>query len=316
MPDAVPVAGSQFQKVCCPECGGISARSEDLYRTRRKPGMLWIAGVLGLLIYPVFKGGEILRWGPTALVPSTLLIAFFESAPEELVLDNSAIASIARNTRGLILIINNRDALSNRRLWAWQRAWLSWRLKRIWADSNDVGTIWRAFAVRDDFSWLGKSSEPYVRIAADRYIRIAEHLFDPDPRRAGGAMDVLGCIGPADRELPRSEILAAHAADLDQMMRGTGVDTQIIACRVVESAGVAFDPYLTTLVGIAKPGSQFPQGLDEAYEALAGLSMTSDKALKAFIDLYPSTGEGRSWQRAAERLRECRKEIAELLGPP
>ncbi len=310
MPGAVPVAGVQFQKVCCPECGGSIGRFGELYRTRRKGGMLWLAGVVGLLIYPVFKGGEMLRWGPRALVPSTLLIAFFESVPREFVLGNGSIGGLAsRNPYALVSSTSTIDCLAGRTLWEWQRAWLFRRLEGMRLESTDVETVWRALAMDGSRSWLWVSPE--------RYVRLAESLFDADSERAAEALDVLGSMGPLGGTiLPRSEIIAAHASDLDLMMKSPGLDRQVIACRVVESAGAAFDPYLPTLVLLAKLRGQSPHATNMAYEALAGLSMRSDNALKAFIELYQSTGGRGKWRYAAERLREHRKEIAELLDPP
>ncbi len=156
-----------------------------------------------------------------------------------------------------------------------------------------------------------------MKVSPDRYVRIAESLFEADPERRAEALDVLDFFRPPrGKFLPHSEIIAAHASDVDQMMRGPNAETQVIACSLAESAGGAFDPYLQSLIVLANNDDHFTRVSTMAYEALAGLSMTSDNALKAFIDLYQRT-EGRdTWRDAAERLREHRKEIAELLDPP
>lgn len=119
----------------CSECGHETGHERALYRSRRSKATIAFACVPLLACVFLPLAPNVKRYGPIGLVPTTLMIAFWEYLPGELV-DASARAGTERG--------DLFGRLYRGEVWGWQQAWLRRRVARVIEHSRSAAEVSRA----------------------------------------------------------------------------------------------------------------------------------------------------------------------------
>lgn len=122
----------------CPECGTEPGSRRGLLRTRRNPAFLWLAGLLLIASYCVMKAPLMLREGPLAAVPTTVMVLGFDILPREWVMGRAAPGF----TRAQAASLAGR--FENEKVAGWQKRLLRWRVGRTLLHSKETDGILRA----------------------------------------------------------------------------------------------------------------------------------------------------------------------------
>jgi hypothetical protein len=122
-------ADGRLVEVLCTECGRTVSRWKDLYRTRRERKLLWCAAACVPVAYLVIATPRVMYSGAPGLVPTTVLIAWIDRLPTEMILSDleSSSSLYNRNERGDI--------------WHVQHAWLRHRLDRMREKPRDFAQL-------------------------------------------------------------------------------------------------------------------------------------------------------------------------------
>ncbi len=288
----------------CPECGHEARTEQRLFRTRRKPILLWICAVLLGSIYVTFKAPVAARSGPLAFVPTTLMIPIFERLPQGLVLDRVQ-GSVRDN---LEFRINEREAFD------WQQKWLENRACAIAATSSDPGVLLACAAFIHDreltpsdpaierlFSMIG-SADPNERLAAATTLEQVKGV---------GSL----VLGPgdnaklADMARPYATAAAAHVADGEWTVAAVAT---WMAGRDPRAVGAAYPLLLNAINSTASPRSIAYLSQFRIYQ-LSRLALASPDAMNAFISLLDS--QDAFVRRAAiEQMLECCKSYPDFVS--
>lgn len=260
----------------CPECGRETAKESRFYRTRRKPGLFWLAAALAPCAYAVFKIPAVRATGPFALMPTTLLIATFEYWPEDLIFDNRR---------------SSKASLSNRKLGTWEQAWLEYRAERLCSTSTNLQTLRMALALSRHRSiyqrmYSHSNGKPSLRLDESLVRKLFGMIGSDDPMERTQAKEILGYLQgfwsgweEVATRYDRSAREMAGAAAPGLLDADTNVATT--AAEIVSRSAAGGDAYVDGIVRAMRtgPANEIPSRI----WTLLGLARASSLAADTFL---------------------------------
>lgn len=283
-----PSPDAPFEPVRCPECGQLTARTKDLYRTRRKPGLLWLAAIIMLVAYFTYMTPALRKGGVSAMIPSTLLIAGLDWLPDSLIVGD-------RTSRDCL-----RIRVSDRRLWTWQQQWLRRSAQELLATADDPQSLHRAITFK-------RNNAPVPRT---HFRALIEGLLSDDPRVADMSQVILrDFVDYASRPREIDPIAVSMLPHLVPLLDHADPRIAFAAMRLISMTGPAADNHIdriTALIDI-----QTTRSRSAYYATLARLAVSSDAMLEALTH-YCTTGTDDNRIRAIRRAHEIRSYRPEL----
>lgn len=271
-------------RALCPECGNEARTERQLYRTRRKHGLIWVALLIVLSTYVTFRAPRARTTSLFAFVPTSLLIATFEYWPDELILNRIPGASTAS-------LLNRVD---EEELFGWQRAWLSWRAQHLLIDSTDPRSIQAALRLLPR-TWRGAESLRHPDENAVRKLFLM--LGSEDAQTRAAAADLIQYLPDfyayqGEQPTRWDEVASQCAPMVIPGLEDSNWNVAWAAIEVISRSDDALDPHIDRILApIATDTSPRRQATTQRVWAVGRAAQKSQIALDAFLKLTES-GDG------------------------
>lgn len=272
----------------CTECGFEARSQKQLYRTRRKFGLVWIAVFVILTTYLTFRLPRAAKNGLFSFVPTTLLVMTYEYWPVDLIASGAPTSSSA----SLEQRIDDRDCFE------WQTYLMVWHAGRVLASSKDPVTLLLSLKMLGAY---GERSEGYMFTPSDETMRELMALIGSDDAKVRvAAAEVLQHVRNFNAGDP-GRTLSAREMQTQERWNGYAME---VAEKVVPSLS---DQNWEVCQAAAQILSRSEHGLDNHLDdILAAIqSDTSPRRTGTFMRVFALALVSRSSERARAAFLSC-----------